>query len=125
MSCGRGICTFVSSSIARALASAFDTLRCSMTVRMICVPIVCTGDSAVIGSWKTMPISPPRRVRMVRLWRCSAEISTSLPSLRRNRTLPPASTALAAVSRMIERAVTDLPEPLSPTMPSTSPLSTW
>ncbi len=27
---------------------------------MSCAPMVCTGLNEVIGSWKTMPMSPPR-----------------------------------------------------------------
>ena len=38
--------------------------RCCSSVSVICRPIVSTGFSEVIGSWNTMPMSPPRISRI-------------------------------------------------------------
>ena len=49
-----------SSSIARLCAAVRSMPRCCSSVSVICRPIVSTGFSEVIGSWNTMPMSPPR-----------------------------------------------------------------
>ena len=76
------------------------------------------GFSDVIGSWKIMPIRFPRIARIS----LSGSLSRSLPS---KITSPPAMRPGGlGMSRMIDRLVTDLPEPDSPTMPSVSPRNT-
>ncbi len=79
-----------------------------------CAPIVMTGLSDVIGSWKIIATSPPRSRRMAR----SGSVVSSRPAsvmepLRRR--------SEGDRSRMIESAVSDLPEPDSPARHSVSP----
>ncbi len=90
-------------------------LWCSTSVSAICRPIVSTGLSEVIGSWKIIEIWLPRIARI------SASVSSSrfLPSnIRRPETILPGG---EAISRRIESAVTLLPQPDSPTTASVSP----
>ena len=47
-------------SMTRSRASARPTPRWISSGSATCVPMVCTGFSDVIGSWKIMPMSPPR-----------------------------------------------------------------
>ena len=46
---------------------------------MIWAPIVCTGDSEDIGSWKIIAISAPRIDRIVSLFGSSAAMSMLRP----------------------------------------------
>ena len=74
------------------------------------------GFSALMGSWKIMLIRPPRILRIS----ASEAVSRSMPS----RTTLPCVT-LPGVSfrrRMMDRLVTLLPQPDSPTRPRISPL---
>ena len=87
---------------------------CTSSVSAIWSPIVKTGLSAVIGSWKISAISAPRTARISR----SGSVSRSRPL---KRMLPPAMRPGGWTSRMIDSAVTDLPLPDSPTSPSVSP----
>jgi hypothetical protein len=71
----------------------------------------------VIGSWKIIEISLPRIVAIS----SSVSVARSRPS---NTIDEPRSTRPGrSISRMIERAVTDLPLPDSPTTPSVPPFS--
>ena len=84
---------------------------------MIWFPIVCTGDRLVMGSWKIMEISLPR-MRLMSLPKGSKPRRfTCSPFLRRiivpERVLPGLGTM-----RIIDCAVTLLPQPLSPMTPS-------
>ena len=78
--------------------------------------MVNTGLSDVIGSWNTIAMSLPRTFRI-----CADEsLRRSCPS----KTTSP-STILpggSGISPMIESALTLLPQPLSPTMPTISTL---
>ena len=95
-----------SSSSVRAIAWArVSPSWCSMA-SLIWSPMVCSGFSADMGSWNTMPIWPPRKVRRVR----SSAVSTSCPSKR----IWPSYFA-PSVSRISACAVSVLPEPDSPT----------
>src|SRR5580765_8364549 len=85
---------------------------------MSCAPIVLTGFSDVIGSWKIIAISSPR---IERNWR-EFILSRSLPF---QRACPEVIVFARALRPMIVRQVTLLPEPDSPTMPSVLPFSTW
>ena len=78
-------------------------------------PTVCTGLSAVSGSWKIIAISPPRTERI----RDSSAVSRSSPF----QNTPSASMIAGGlgISPMMLIAVTDLPEPDSPTTANTSP----
>ena len=83
-------------------------------------PIVKTGFSAVIGSWKIMPILSPRRSIIFSAGICARSIASPSPGRNQSRpdTIrpPPNSTR-----RRSESEVTDLPEPLSPTTQTVSP----
>ena len=75
--------------------------------------MVCTGLSAVIGSWKIMPMRLPRRRRnTASLWPTS-----SWPSKR----MLPVTSAFSGSRPITAIAVIDLPQPDSPTRPSVSP----
>ena len=82
---------------------------------MSCMPIVNTGFSDVIGSWKIMQISSPRTSRIP----SSSSFSRSRPLKRISpATIRPGG---LGISRSTLSAVTLLPEPDSPTSPTTSP----
>src|SRR5688572_16303629 len=83
-----------------------------------CRPIVSTGFSDVIGSWKIMPISRPRTLRI-----SYSDRSRRLRPLNMIRpdTMRPAG---SETSRMIDSAVTLLPQPDSPTSATVSPSCT-
>ena len=73
---GEGIRTSSSISIARALAACGDIVVWARIASTICWPMVWTGLSEVIGSWKIIDILPPRSLR-----RSSADsVSRSRPS---------------------------------------------
>ncbi len=80
----------------------------------ICAPIDRTGLSDVIGSCWINEICLPRISRIS----AGEAASRSLPS---NRMPPDATRALIGSSRITEKAVTDLPQPDSPTSASVSP----
>ena len=90
--------------------------RCRRSTSAIWNPIFSTGFRLVIGSWKIMPISPPRTSRIA----SSSRVSRSRPD---RRTEPSMRLVPSCRSRMIDSAVTDLPEPDSPTMATVSPVS--
>jgi len=75
----------------------------------------CSGESAVIGSWNTMPIWPPRIAR-------NSSIGKASRSRPWNNARPPSITAGGRASKRSRlSAVTVLPQPDSPTSPRTSP----
>ena len=80
-------------------------------------PMRYTGLSDVMGSWKIMAMSLPRISR----YSFSESVVRSLPS---NSIEPPATWPGSARRPIIDRLVTDLPEPDSPTMARISPSST-
>src|SRR5204862_245895 len=73
---GSGIFTRRSISIVLASAADFDKSWCSRNVSLIWAPIVMTGLSEVIGSWKIIEISLPRTSRIA----ASSSARMSLPS---------------------------------------------
>ena len=87
---------------------------CAFRFSPICRPTVSTGLSAVIGSWKIMrDLAARARRRSSRSGR---------PTSSRPRQITEPSTRPGARTRpRIERSATLLPEPDSPTSPSTSP----
>ncbi len=89
---------------------------------MIWSPIVCSGESEVMGSWKIMAISLPR-IERIRPPCGSTVVRSTISSSRRRKRIWPPSILLVRLgsSRRIEWAVTLLPQPLSPTSPSVSP----
>ena len=97
--------------------SASAYVRCAWIVSPICRPTRITGLSEAAGSWKIMPISLPR-TRRISPRADRADRGRSSRSARR-RSRPGSGT-----SRMMDRASIDLPQPDSPTMPTTSPRAT-
>src|SRR5690606_30329012 len=67
-----------------------------------------------MGSWKIMAMSLPRKVRIF----ISERVRRSVPS---NRMLPVTWAGGSGNNRRIDMEVTDLPQPDSPTMATTSP----
>src|SRR6476659_8593085 len=110
------MCTLSSSSIARFRASARFIFRWRSSTSVICVPILSVGFSEVIGSWKIIEISLPRMFSSSD----SLRPTSSRPS---NITEPPTTFPGGCTMPMIELAVTDLPQPDSPTIPSVFPRS--
>src|SRR5688572_17104254 len=107
--------TLRSISIACALACSLVTLLCLRIASAICSPTGNAGLSEVIGSWKIIETRSPRRSRS----RCAEAFSRSSPS---SSTSPPAMRPGGCGTRpMMESAVTLLPQPDSPTMPSVRP----
>src|SRR5215469_15084996 len=112
---GEGMRTRLSISIACSLACCLVTGRWRRITSTIWSPTVKAGLSDVIGSWKIIEIWLPRRSRI------SAGLSfrRSMPS---NRISPEAiRPGGRGINPMIESAVTLLPQPDSPTMPSVRP----
>ena len=75
--------------------------------------MVLTGFRAVIGSWKIMPISPPRTEHISR---SDSEKSSFPPSVADPLRIEPGGRR-----PMIDKAVMDFPEPDSPTTPKVIP----
>ena len=61
---GSGIPTSSSISTDRSKAALLETRSCTRTDSVICMPMVKTGFSEVMGSWKIMLISFPRIARI-------------------------------------------------------------
>ena len=108
--------TSSNSAIVRSRATALVTRWCRTIASMIWSPTVNTGLSDVIGSWKIMLMSRPRIDCICR----SGRPTRSRP---KSAIFPVSIRAVDDSSRMIESDVTLLPEPLSPTIPSTRPCS--
>ena len=106
--------------MARSRASCLLTGWWSRIVSMIWLPTVWTGLNEVMGSWKTRPISPPRIWRISGLAGSSWARSTWAPFFC-NRMAPPTIRPGRSTMRRMDRAVTLLPQPLSPTMPRVGP----
>ena len=82
-------------------------------------PIVSTGLSEVIGSWKIIEMRLPRTARI-----CLSESSVSSVPSNRTEPLICVCFGLSDTSRMTDSADTLLPQPDSPTMHSVSPRCT-
>src|SRR5712692_8910948 len=109
--------TSLSSSIVRSRARRRDILSCARSCSAICQPTVYTGVNAVIGSWKIIAISPPRTPRISR---CDSRIRS-----RPRRSTSPSTTAFGSrINRITAIIETVLPDPDSPTTPTTSPSPT-
>ncbi len=115
---GAGMRTSCISRSAVAHAAFFGMSRWRRSGSAICAPIFISGFSDVIGSWKIIAISLPHTSRIAA--RESPPIS--LPS---NRTLPERMVPRGGSKPMIERDRMVLPEPLSPTIPSALPRSSF
>src|SRR5690349_4382194 len=103
---------------ARWRASASLTLRCACTVSIIWVSTRRTGLRVIIGSWKIIAISAPR---IARIRSGDAAVSSSPLNLIE---LPSTMRPGGSISPRIEKPVTVLPEPDSPTRPRISPGAT-
>jgi hypothetical protein len=88
------------------------------------LPIVCTGENAVIGSWKIMEIAPPRMARIFRPSAARVVRSMGPPPSWEKRTRPASIRARLGRIRMIDWAKTLLPDPDSPTIAMVWPRST-
>ena len=110
---GFGISTSRSSSSARTRASAGPISKCVRRVSTIWKPMVKTGFSAVIGSWKIIAISLPRMRRSL----CAGiPMSSRSPITAEPRARPfGGSRPMSAIDDCV------LPEPDSPTIARTSP----
>src|SRR3954471_2808560 len=112
---GAGMRTRSSSSIARFRASRRDSPRWCRSTSPIWLPILNAGFSEVMGSWNTNPISRPR-------------IRRSCDGVAPRRSRPsnlarPVTCAVSGSSCSSDIALTLLPQPDSPTTPSTSRFS--
>ena len=106
-----------SSSTAAFRATSLLIPRWRRSTSVTCSPTGITGLSEQSGSWKTIDRSRPRRSRI-----CGSDsVSRSVPSIS---TLPLTRTPRSGSSRMIAIDVTDLPQPDSPTSPTTCPGAT-
>ena len=87
---------------------------CSSSTSAIWLPMVSTGLSEVIGSWKIIAMSLPRTARIA----SSLSASRSTPA---SLTVPPAMRpGGSGTSRISDSAVMLLPQPDSPTIASVS-----
>ena len=114
---GSGRWTASMISIARWRRSAALIEVWISSTSAICSPTRVTGFSAVIGSWKIIAMRVPRRSRR----RLFSAVSVSSPS---NSVLPPVGRSASGRRPMTADAVTDLPDPLSPTTQTISPGAT-
>ena len=115
-------------SISIVFSRASRRLTCwwSMIASTIWLPTVCTGLNEDMGSWKMSAISAPRIARISGPFGASFARSTTgsaapAAAWRRNRISPPTIRPGRSTIPRIDRAVTLLPQPLSPTMPSVAP----
>src|SRR5262245_43864343 len=104
-----------------------------MIASAIWLPTECTGLNEDIGSWKISAISAPRIARMAGPFGGSAARSITSPApspspspparrrSRRKRISPATIRPGRSTMPRMERAVTLLPQPLSPTAPSVAP----
>ena len=108
-SAGRGTPTCSSRSIAREREASRGTTRWVCSTSAISAPTVRSGSSETSASCSTMPICPPRTSRH----RASVNARASRPPMsRRSADTRP----VGPVSPRRERAVTDFPDPDSPTI---------
>ena len=108
-----GIRTRSSRRMVSASAAARDRPRCWISASAIWKPMVSTGLRLVIGSWKIIATSLPR----MSFISASGSVSRSRPESMMRPSLRPLSLGM---SRMIDSAVTLLPEPDSPTIATVS-----
>ena len=105
--------TSSSSTVRLRAAPLLMPSLCAISASEIWTPTVSTGFSDVIGSWKIIAMSPPR---ISRSWRCES-LSRSCPL----KIASPFGIRADGLSPRTESIETLLPEPDSPTTPSTSP----
>ena len=111
---GSGMPTRASHSIALARAAVPRKAVCASIASTIWVPTRMTGLRLVPGSWKIMPMRPPRTARIDD----SGSVRRSPPS----RTMrPPTMRPFSGRRRISASAVMLLPQPDSPTRAKVSP----
>ena len=113
---GLGMPTRPRASMAMARAASLVTFWWAQIISTIWLPTLKTGSREVIGSWKIMAISLPRRAT-------SCFLESFIMSTPSKSISPPMILPFWGSSRMMEVAVTLLPEPDSPTMPMVLPAS--
>src|SRR5258708_5762738 len=106
--------TLPSTETALVKAFAFYSARWSISGSPTCHPTLKTGFRDVIGSWKIIAIDSPRIP-------CISDSLSFVRSLPSYITRPLTTRPGGGISRIRLSAVTDLPLPDSPTMPSVSP----
>ena len=111
---GSGMPTRRIQSMALARASTPRRSVCTSMASTIWSPTFITGFRLVAGSWKIMPMRPPRTARMP----ASGSASTSSPS---RLTWPCVMRPFSGKRRMRASAVMLLPQPDSPTSAKVSP----
>src|SRR5882724_4485584 len=114
MRSGSGNFTRVRMAMILALRSPASSLVWVFSTSSICRPQVMTGLRAVIGSWKIIDMRVQRSSRN----RVSSAASTFSPS---SRISPELGFSAFASKPMTVKAITDLPEPDSPTRQTISP----
>ena len=118
---GVGMPTSAKSSTARTRAWVVSISMCACRVSTICVPMLSTGLSEVIGSCNTTAIERARS------WRSAS--GASVVSSRPSSLTRPLMRALGGSRRSTARASMVLPDPDSPTMPRVRPAAsvrlTW
>jgi hypothetical protein len=116
---GEGIPTSWSDSIERSQAALRLTFLWRSTCSAIWSPIVKTGFRLVSGSWKIIAMSLPRSLRIssIFMWRISRPSNQISPER--------ISAGGMSSSRINVSALTLLPEPDSPTIPSDLPRFSW
>src|SRR6185369_4078852 len=114
MRSGSGSFTRVRMPMILARRAAGSSLVWVRSTSSICSPQVMTGLSAVIGSWKIIDMRVQRRSRS----RSSLAARTFSPS---SRISPPVGFSALASRPITVKAITDLPEPDSPTRQTISP----
>ena len=110
-------------STVSSFASAAVGVRCKRNASLTWSPIVCTGESELIGSWKMIEMRPPRIPRISGPSADSMARSIAVPSPRGSTKpiVPRAISPLRGRMRMMLWLTTDLPEPDSPTSATVEP----
>ena len=115
---GSGSCTERNSSITRSRRSEGFRTPCVSNTSRTCSPTVRTGLRAVIGSWKIIAMARPRSERS----RAGGAVRRSSPS---SSIAPPVTRSWPGGRRPSTAcAVTDFPDPDSPTRHTISPACT-
>ena len=93
------------------------TFRCSTRASRIWLPMLWTGESEDIGSWKIMPMRPPRSALISGPSRRRLAMSTGAPWVRgsANMIRPPRTSPLRGRRPITHWEMTVLPDPDSPT----------
>jgi hypothetical protein len=117
MRSGSGRCTRSKIASTRRLRSAAPSVVCWRSTSSTWSPQRSTGLSAVIGSWNTMPMATPRSWRR----RAAGSCSRSCPC---SAMRPPTARRPGASRPMMVWAMTDLPEPDSPSRQTVRPACT-